>query len=215
MPGRELITGQYWSTYARSSGDWSQRIQRYYHSLSPLYHVYEDLYKYRANEPGFTHPHTGASVRLRDDGCVDIFCGEHVGIRMDPNAKSVNVFAEKFNVWSTTTSIHTDRDKFLWNYNPINPEIYEWQVRVDNDMWPWIGPYHGQRRRFKSFYEYEQYDEPSSSWITVNLKLRPYMRNREAKMKRLGQERMTAVQDRLREEGVVRKFTARARETLG
>jgi hypothetical protein len=87
--------------------------------------LYKKTYHFSGNEPGIAHPTTGSSVRLRDDGCIDIFAGENLGIRLDPNANSVNIFGDVVNIWSSKTSIHTDANRLLWNYNPLNPDMYQ------------------------------------------------------------------------------------------
>ena len=172
--------------------DWRDRfIQR----AMSVDSAFEQSYRYKGDEPGFTHPVTGASVRMRDDGCIDIFAGPMLGIRMDPNANSINLICEKLNIWSRTTSMHTDNDKFLWNYMPINPQIRQMQKAVDGDGWPYTGPYEGQRRYFTAVHEYEQYvcDEDGCRWEVVSPKYRPYLRDRSDSMIRAGRAQLQRV----------------------
>lgn len=104
---------------------WRENIDNYLNRAAiDLNEIHKKTYKYSGTEPGISHPNTSASVKLRDDGCVDIFAGDNVGIRLDPNAGSVNIFGDKVNLWSSTTSIHTEENSFMWNYNPLNPDMY-------------------------------------------------------------------------------------------
>ncbi len=176
---------------------WKDRLHRYIRAAMPIEEAYRKSYRFRGNEPGFVHPVTHASVRMRDDGAIDIFAGEHLGIRLDPNAQSVNIFADKFNVWSSTTSIHTDRNHLLWNYMPLNPQIPEMQDRVDRDNWPRVGPYEGQRRYFKGLYEYEEYiceiDDDGNEvcgWELQSPRYRPYLRDQTRSMITIGTKKL-------------------------
>jgi len=166
--------------------DFQRILQNYVTSAMPLKEAYERTYQFRGNEPGFVHPVNHSAIRFRDDGVIDIFAEEYLGIRIDPNAQSVNIFADKFNVWSATTSIHTQRPNFLWNYMPINPDIKTMQRDIDEDGWPYIGPYDGQRREFVALFEYEQYSEATRSWHVIPVKHRPYLRDRALAMISVG-----------------------------
>lgn len=42
-------------------------------------------------EPALTHPTHRSIVKLRDNGCIDIFAGVHQGFRVDPNKQVINV----------------------------------------------------------------------------------------------------------------------------
>jgi hypothetical protein len=104
---------------------WRENIEDYL-SRGPidLNQMNKNIYKYSGTEPGISHPKKDASIKLRDDGCIDIFAGDNVGIRLDPNAGSVNIFGDKVNLWTSSTSIHTEENSLMWNYNPLNPDMY-------------------------------------------------------------------------------------------
>ena len=46
---------------------------------------------YTAAECGLVHPLKSSMVKLRDNGCIDIFVGTDNGIRIDPENKSINI----------------------------------------------------------------------------------------------------------------------------
>lgn len=46
------------------------------------------------NEPMLVHPSSKAVVKLRDNGCIDIFTDGNQGIRIDANNKTINNMAE-------------------------------------------------------------------------------------------------------------------------
>ena len=46
-------------------------------------------------EPSLTHPDHHSTVKLRDNGIIDIFAASHQGIRIDPNEQVINVCTNK------------------------------------------------------------------------------------------------------------------------
>lgn len=44
-------------------------------------------------EPAVTHPFNTSTVKIRNNGMVDIFVGTDQGIRVDPHSKTVNIIA--------------------------------------------------------------------------------------------------------------------------
>ncbi len=46
------------------------------------------------SEPALTHPFNTSIVKIRDNGCIDIFCGTNVGIRLDPNLANISLITD-------------------------------------------------------------------------------------------------------------------------
>lgn len=44
-------------------------------------------------EPALVHPFTNAVIKLRDNGAIDVFTGDNIGIRIDQNNKSINMMS--------------------------------------------------------------------------------------------------------------------------
>lgn len=76
------------------------------------------------NEVALKHPETGATVRLNDDGSVDIFADDTLGIRLDPTTQSVNIYGENVNIFSKKLNLKTKADGFVWNDHYFNPQVH-------------------------------------------------------------------------------------------
>ncbi len=80
---------------------------------------------YEQAECGWVHPNNTSMMKIRDNGCIDIFGGTDNGLRIDPNKKSINVIASHMkehigdlHSWISDFSI-TDV-KGPWTLNAIN-----------------------------------------------------------------------------------------------
>lgn len=78
----------------------------------------------KEDEVGIKHPILGTSIKLSDDGCIDIFAGEHLGIRLDPNTESANIFADNINFFGKNVNFRTKPRGFVWNGHSFNPDMY-------------------------------------------------------------------------------------------
>lgn len=63
---------------------------------------------YNAEEPGITHPLNASTIKIRNNGIIDIFVDGNQGIRIDPSAKTINFIgtSEKHHV--SDFSIYAD-----------------------------------------------------------------------------------------------------------
>jgi hypothetical protein len=64
---------------------------------------------YSTTEPGLTHPTTKATIKLKDDGNIDIFINSNIGIRVNTVTSSVDIYGDvnvngNLNVSGTTTN---------------------------------------------------------------------------------------------------------------
>lgn len=78
----------------------------------------------KPDEVALKHPQTGAIVRLRDDGCIDIFAGDQLGIRLDPQTNSINLFGERINFFGGQIHFRSKPNGLIWNGYSLNPELY-------------------------------------------------------------------------------------------
>jgi hypothetical protein len=90
-------------------------------------HESEDTNDYyiKEKEVAMKHPETGAVVKLTDDGFVDIFADDQLGIRFDPATKSINLFGDNVNVIAKNFNIRTTPNGFTWNGRGFNPNILQ------------------------------------------------------------------------------------------
>lgn len=55
---------------------------------------YENDVIFGENEVGFTHPETGACIKFKDEGEIDLFCGDRVGMRLDQDNATVHMMGD-------------------------------------------------------------------------------------------------------------------------
>ena len=72
-----------------------------------------------------THPQNKSTIRIKDSGAILGYAEQELGFMIDPDSKSFNIFADKFNVYSSTTHLRTDEKGFKWNYCPMNPDLQD------------------------------------------------------------------------------------------
>ena len=89
------------------------------HSKEQEQHQY-----FSENEVGLKHPKTGAMVKLKDDGAIEIFVNEDTGIRLDPVENAVIIYGDAIHMVSKDMDIHTRPQGFSWNKHCFNPALY-------------------------------------------------------------------------------------------
>jgi hypothetical protein len=105
---------------------WKEKIISIGQVNKPKDIAYSDTNDYfiKEDEVALKHEVTGATVKLTDEGYVDIFAGPRVGIRMDPKTNSINFFGETINMITKNMNLITKPNKFIWNGYYFNPELY-------------------------------------------------------------------------------------------
>lgn len=144
---------------------------------SPSYINYELLkermHYFQENEVALHHWNNGSTIRICDDGCLDIFANKTTGLRIDPylESPSVSLFAQKINLLSKKTSIYTNPNKLMWNKWLFNSSIYEWckNAPMQSDVSP---------RKFRAKFDYEIWTE-EDKWEHVDILMPPYIKDKE------------------------------------
>lgn len=75
-------------------------------------------------EVALKHPDLDSIVRINDDGCIDIFADQSLGMRFDPTTQTVNIYGETINMFGKKLNIKTKTDGFVWNNHYFNPQVY-------------------------------------------------------------------------------------------
>lgn len=116
----------------------------------------------KEDEVAIKHLKTGAIVRLTDDGYIDIFAGDQLGIRLDPQTNSINLFGERINLFGSQVHIRTKPHGFIWNGYSMNPELY-----YEGDF--------GQDLSLKGTQKKRVLSEKGDRWEEQECKLRPFV----------------------------------------
>ena len=103
---------------------------------------------YEAEEPGITHPKTGSTVKLRNNGMIDIFVEGDQGIRIDPKTQSINFFTRNENHHVTNLNATVDdsmklaiqkhfgveAETFALKTGEATMEVGKWSVSSEGDV---------------------------------------------------------------------------------
>lgn len=90
------------------------------------------------NEIAMKHPITGATIKLRDDGAIEMYVNEDTGFRMDPKDNAIIFFGDVFHAATKETRIHTKPHQFIWNNHNFNPYLYYGEKEGDQRYIPKI-----------------------------------------------------------------------------
>lgn len=106
---------------------WKEKLDKYKVRRDRVEHSSENSKDYiiKEDEIALKHPHTGAIVKLCDDGCIDLFAGEQLGIRLDPNTETANIFADNINFFGKNVNFRTNPHGLTWNGYAFNPALHE------------------------------------------------------------------------------------------
>lgn len=76
---------------------------------------------YSPTEVGITHPETNGFLRLRDNGAIELFADEGVGIYFDPKTRSIVLVGDQI-------KFMTKKEKGLrWNQSYFNEKATQYQ----------------------------------------------------------------------------------------
>lgn len=105
---------------------WENTVIGLEYSHDKIEHDSKDAEDYviKQKEVALKHNDSGAIVKLSDDGFIDVFAGPQLGIRIDPNTNSVNLFGDTVNVIANNFNVRTKPYGFNWNGRVFNPNLY-------------------------------------------------------------------------------------------
>jgi hypothetical protein len=113
------------------------------HTADPL----DDLMKkmtntsnYNTDEPGITHPQNSSTIKIRNNGAIDLFVATNQGVRIDPNTKTISIFGINENHNVTNFNAFIDEDFNVEAQEDIslkgkNVSITTGQAKITADTW--------------------------------------------------------------------------------
>ncbi|BCT30500.1 hypothetical protein [Bacillus velezensis] len=84
----------------------------------------EDRQFISEDEIALKHPQTGSTVKLCDDGSIEMFVNEDTGFRMDPRENSIIFYGDSVHFTTKEMRFHTKPYGFIWNNHNFNPYLY-------------------------------------------------------------------------------------------
>jgi hypothetical protein len=104
-----------------SNSDWEERYETFKkNSQKNPSQMLADYATAGNSDRGFTGASGIGSVFVRNNGVIDIFAKEGLGIKIDPDNDAVTVYTSKFNVVAKDINLYTDPYKLKWNKFPLN-----------------------------------------------------------------------------------------------
>ncbi|MEK1829022.1 hypothetical protein AAAC51_07685 [Priestia megaterium] len=76
------------------------------------------------DEIALKHPVTGSTVKVCDDGAIEMFVNEDTGIRLDPKENNIIFYGDTIHFASKEMRMHTKPYGFIWNNHNLNPYLY-------------------------------------------------------------------------------------------
>lgn len=105
----------------------------YMYSMSTTYEVADEIFdkmsSFSDNDIGLINPISKSLIKIKDDGCIDVFSNNDSGIRIDPHNNTINFFGDlisnnkKWKVISNNVEIISDK---------VNIDTNELTVKADN-----------------------------------------------------------------------------------
>ncbi|MFE4029157.1 hypothetical protein ACFX4N_23670 [Priestia sp. YIM B13551] len=84
----------------------------------------ENLQTIGEDEIALKHPVTGATIKLCDDGSIEMFVNEDTGIRLDAKENGIIFYGDAVHFATKEMRMHTKPYGFIWNNHNFNPYLY-------------------------------------------------------------------------------------------
>lgn len=109
-------------------------------------------YRIKEDEIALKHPLKDSIVKLDDDGCINLFAKDELGIRIDPNTNSIMLFADNIIHAGKNVQFRTKPNGLIWNNHSFNSDLYyedqeeanktlsgtkQQYIYSDKDGWHW------------------------------------------------------------------------------
>lgn len=131
-----------------------------YRQLDPSAENANDFF-IKEDEIALKHPTTGAIVKTTDEGYIDLFAGDQLGIRIDPITNTINLFGDTINLMGKEVNFKTKATGLNWNGYSFNSQLY-YQDDQEKDQ-----RLNGTRQ------EWTYSDEAGWHWETKEWSMRP------------------------------------------
>lgn len=118
------------------------------------------------NEIALKHPVTGATIKLMNDGGIEMFVNADTGMRMDPRDNSIVFYGDSVHIATKETRLHTKPHGLIWNNHNFNPHFYHGEGEAGSRNLPKVkSRSNGEERELPLFQEQQrkQYYDPAIS----------------------------------------------------
>ena len=98
---------------------WRERIRQPKEPFNPEKEIEKEKYP-SPNDIRLTHPENNSNIVIKDNGTIQMFAGDELGLKLDPNSKSFQVYSDKSLFNSNYINFSTATNGLRWNYTPFN-----------------------------------------------------------------------------------------------
>lgn len=119
-------------------------------------------------EVGITHPDNNAFFRITDNGCIEIFAAPGIGLIINPNTRSLSLFADSIKFFCK------EDDGLRWNDKSFNPasDVYNEPTLIKTSDFSNNPAYNKVNFYLNNIQEFEQNEENSPITIMGRYALR-------------------------------------------
>lgn len=107
--------------------------------VSDLITQMSNISNYNTEEPGITHPLNSSTMKIKNNGAIDVFVSTNQGVRIDPQTKTISIFGieEKHHVTNlykfVDENINTESKEL--NIKNKNTSIETDQLNINSNVW--------------------------------------------------------------------------------
>ena len=108
---------------------WRERIDTIREPFNPELEIQKEMQP-SEDDIVMKHPENDSNIRIKDNGTIQLFAGEELGIKLDPNSNSIQHFGDKALFNTDYINFNTSDDGLRWNYTPFNRALANPWVEV-------------------------------------------------------------------------------------
>lgn len=109
-------------TIDKNKKSWRMRYYQTRDGINPDYELKKQQHP-TEDDTVIKHPENGSNIRIKDNGVIQMFAANDVGIKIDPNSRSIQFFGNRAKFLTSNIHFETDDDGLMWNYMPFNDAL--------------------------------------------------------------------------------------------
>ena len=105
--------------WKKSATSYAEKNKRIYHQ-----EIMGREGQIKEDEIALKHPVHGSTVKLTDEGCIEIFANDRLGMRMDPSSDSLFLFAENIFLFGQSIDVNAKNNGIHINKHTLNSNLF-------------------------------------------------------------------------------------------
>jgi len=108
---------------------WRDRINKLKEPFNPELEIEKEKQP-SPTDVRINHPENGSNIAIKDNGTIQFFAGDDIGIKIDPNSDSIQFMGGKALFKNDYINFKTSDKGLRWNYTPFNRALANPWVEV-------------------------------------------------------------------------------------